>query len=50
MRDPFWFKQADRIADYLELDIDVHSDPNLIAYKEAYWKRRDWFNQMLKDI
>ena len=30
--------------------IDVHSDPNLIAYKEAYWKRRDWFNQMLKDI
>ena len=50
VRDPFWFKQADRIADYLELDIDVHSDPNLIAYKEAYWERRDWFNQMLKDI
>lgn len=50
IRDPNWFTHAQAIVDYLELEIDTPTDPKLNAYIDAYSVRRDWFNQMLKDM
>jgi len=49
VRDPYWFDQIEDIVNFLELDVDVY-DKNLMAYKDAYQIRRDWFDEMLQNL
>lgn len=50
IEDPHWFKGQKplMILDYLEIDTSPQLRENLQLYEEAYWTRREWFDDLVR--
>lgn len=48
IRDPCWFKKADKILEFLEIEKCNKLTETLDKYKHEYIIRRDWFDSLVK--